>query len=121
VWFAGCHAGNLLFDQRHAVTRTQMICADIGGSAVSNDVEQSLSNITLRWMVREIIASGLGDMFDPSALAKINLVPEPKDLADALDPVHDEMRRHFLWWLLELFPMPYYFQDTNNVWHTNYM
>jgi len=41
VWFAGCHS-------------------DIGGGAVCNDVEQSLSNISLRWMVREIIASGLG-------------------------------------------------------------
>ena len=72
-------------------------------------------------MVREIVASGLGDIFDPSALAKINLEPEPVDSADALEPIHDEMRRHILWWLLEFFPMPYSFQDTNNVWHTNYV
>jgi hypothetical protein len=100
---------------------TQTICTDIGGGAVSNDVEQSLSNITLRWMVREIVASGLGHIFDPSALAKIDLNPEPMNSVDALDPIHDEMRNHFLWWLLEFFAFPYSFQDTNNVWHTRYL
>lgn len=73
-------------------------------------------------MVREIVESGLGDIFDPSALAKINLEPDPTvDSADALDPVHDEMGRRILWWLLEFFPMPYSYQDSNNVWHTNYL
>ena len=98
-----------------------MICTDIGGSAVSNDVEQSLSNITLRWMVREIVASGLDDIFDPSARAKFNLESEPMDSADALDPIHDELRNQFLWWLLELLPASYSYQDTNNVWHKSYV
>ena len=132
VWFAGCHSGkNLLYacclhyDQR----MTQTFCTDIGGGAVSNDVEQSLSNITLRWMVREIVASGLSDIFDSSALAraKINLEPPQtnseieKDSTDALDPLHDAMQSNILWWLLEILPLPYSFQDMNDVWHTTYV
>ena len=108
---------------------TQIICTDIGGSAVPNDVKQSLSNITLRWMVREVVASGLGAIFDPSAvsLAKINLEPEQTtseiemDSTDALDPLHDDLRLDVLWWLLEILPFPYSFQDVNNVWHTSYV
>ena len=98
-----------------------MICTDVGGSAVSNDVQQSLSNITLRWMVREVVASGLGDIFEPSALAKINSESELMDSTDALEPVHDEMRAHFSWWLLEMLFVGYSYQDANNVWRTSYV
>ena len=107
---------------------TQMICTDIGGGCVYNDVEQSLSNISLRWMVREIIASGLGTIFDVSALAraKIDLDPEPTipeielDSTDALDKLHDQLQSNILWWMLEILPFPYSSQDKNNVWHTSY-
>jgi hypothetical protein len=129
VWFAGCHGGNLLYVAFIMISgMTQMICTDIGGGAVCNDVEQSLSNISLRWMVREIIASGLGAIFDASALAraKINLDPEPTipeiemDSTDALDTLHDQLQSNILWWLLEILPFPYSLQDENNVWHTSY-
>ena len=80
-------------------------------------------------MVREIVTSGFGAMFDASALAraKINLELEPTaseiemDSADALDPLHDELRANVLWWLLEILPFPYSLQDANNVWHTSYV
>lgn len=80
-------------------------------------------------MVREIVASGLGDLFDASALAraKINLEPEPTipeiemDSTDALDPIYDQLRLNVLWWMLEILPFPYSLQDANNVWHTSYV
>jgi hypothetical protein len=80
-------------------------------------------------MVREIVASGLSAIFDSSALAraKINLeptqtIPEIEmDSTDALDPLHDALRSNILWWLLEIIPLPYSFQDMNNVWHTSYV
>ena len=132
VWFAGCHSGNLLliyFAFIMVSGMTETIFPDIGGGAVSNDVEQSLSNITLRWMVREIVASGLGDIFDPSARARFDLEPTQtiseiemdRDSAEALDPLHDELRSNILWWLVEILPIPYSFQDMNNVWHTSYV
>ncbi|KAL6304319.1 hypothetical protein BKA93DRAFT_733275 [Sparassis latifolia] len=57
VWFAGCHS------------------ADVGGSAVSDSVKSSLSDITLRWMVREVVLAQCGIAFDSEALASAN-IPE---------------------------------------------
>ncbi|GBE84989.1 hypothetical protein SCP_0701740 [Sparassis crispa] len=56
VWFAGCHS-------------------DVGGSAVSDSVKSSLSDITLRWMVREVVLAQCGIAFDSEALASAN-IPE---------------------------------------------
>jgi hypothetical protein len=80
-------------------------------------------------MVREVVASGCGVIFDASALsrAKINVEPEitiadmEMDSIDALKPLHDKLRTNFLWWLLEILPFPYSLQDANHVWHTSYM
>jgi hypothetical protein len=80
-------------------------------------------------MVREVITCGCGTIFDASALAKFNLGPEPRtsDIEmnaidnDALKPVHDELRINVIWWLLEIFPFPYSWQDVNYVWHTSYV
>ncbi|KAF8158001.1 hypothetical protein B0H34DRAFT_674491 [Crassisporium funariophilum] len=109
VWFSGCHS-------------------DVGGGAVTNETAQSLGSISLRWMVREVIASGCGIVFDSDALvrAKINLDPEPTvvgmemDAADALEPIHDELKLNVLWWLLEILPLSYSWQDANGVWHRNW-
>ena len=75
-------------------------------------------------MVREIAASGFGTIFDASALAraKISLDPEPTEIEmDALDPLYNQLRITFVWWLLEILPFPYSYQDANNVWHTSYV
>ncbi|KAI8971176.1 hypothetical protein BD414DRAFT_501210 [Trametes punicea] len=56
VWFAGCHG-------------------DVGGGAVANTVEVSLSDITLRWMVREVVLAQCGITFDEASLLRAN-IPE---------------------------------------------
>ncbi|CDO77136.1 hypothetical protein BN946_scf184657.g11 [Trametes cinnabarina] len=56
VWFAGCHG-------------------DVGGGNVPNNVEVSLSDITLRWMVREVVLAQCGIAFDEDALVRAN-IPE---------------------------------------------
>ncbi|KAI9058264.1 hypothetical protein FKP32DRAFT_1688725 [Trametes sanguinea] len=56
VWFAGCHG-------------------DVGGGNVPNNVEVSLSDITLRWMVREVVLAQCGIAFDEAALVRAN-IPE---------------------------------------------
>ncbi|KAF8885707.1 hypothetical protein CPB84DRAFT_1850310 [Gymnopilus junonius] len=106
VWFAGCHS-------------------DVGGGAVSNTTTDSLADIPLRWMVREALNSSCGLQFDPDALtrANINLDLEPStaelelDLADAVEPLHDELKLDPLWWLLEIVPLSYSWQDAQGVWH----
>ncbi|EJF63499.1 hypothetical protein DICSQDRAFT_154002 [Dichomitus squalens LYAD-421 SS1] len=54
VWFAGCHS-------------------DVGGGAVSNSTKLSLSDVTLRWMVRELVLAQCGVQFDQAALKRANI------------------------------------------------
>ncbi|KAH9033056.1 hypothetical protein EDB84DRAFT_1561796 [Lactarius hengduanensis] len=49
VWFAGCHA-------------------DVGGGVHDNKI-QALSDISLRWMVRELVKAGVKVIFDEQALS----------------------------------------------------
>ncbi|KIM40908.1 hypothetical protein M413DRAFT_445679 [Hebeloma cylindrosporum] len=109
VWFSGCHS-------------------DVGGGAVTNDTKESLSNITLRWMVREALASESGIQFDYDALVRANIVLglEPTtaeldmDNIDAVQPIHDELKIDPLWWLLEIIPLHFSWQDADGVWHRDW-
>ncbi|KAH7340539.1 hypothetical protein B0J17DRAFT_715747 [Rhizoctonia solani] len=56
VWFAGCHG-------------------DVGGGAVSDTEEYQLSNVSLRWMIRQIISSQCGIKFDAGALKALHISP----------------------------------------------
>lgn len=98
---------------------------DVGGGAVTNDTVDSLANISLRWMVREAMAASCDIKFDAGALkrANIDLQLEPgapeleMDAIDALEPIHDELKANPLWWLLEIIPLQYSWQDAKGVWH----
>lgn len=98
---------------------------DVGGGAVPNTTTDSLADIPLRWMVREALNASCALQFDPDALtrANINLDLEPSqaelelDLADAVEPLHDELKLDPLWWLLEIVPLSYSWQDAQGVWH----
>ncbi|PPQ80444.1 hypothetical protein CVT25_001771 [Psilocybe cyanescens] len=106
VWFSGCHS-------------------DVGGGAVTNDTINSLANISLRWMVREAMTSSCNIKFDAGALKRANIeldlepsVPELEmDAVDALEPIHDSLKLSPLWWLLEIIPLQYSWQDAKGVWH----
>jgi len=114
VWFSGCHA-------------------DDGGSAVPDTTKLSLANITLRWMVREIMTANCGIYFDEAALARygINWTPpitpvkaSPQELhddkPDATQPLHDQLVERWLWWILELIPTQYAYQDAVGKWHSSW-
>lgn len=110
VWFAGCHA-------------------DVGGSAVPDSQIHALSNISLRWMVREVMKAQCGIQFDEQALARASIpnflmkhtTPHDEqlklDAADASDPIHDELKINPVWWILEILPTHYSWQDDQGVWH----
>ncbi|KAH9178544.1 hypothetical protein EDB89DRAFT_2063507 [Lactarius sanguifluus] len=53
VWFVGCHA-------------------DVGGGVKKNE-EKALSDIPLRWMVREIVKAGVKVIFDGKALKVLDI------------------------------------------------
>jgi hypothetical protein len=102
--------------------------SDVGGGAVTNDTTSCLADIPLRWMIREVVASGCGINFDPEALERANIIlsPEPTtaeidmDMTDVLQPLHDQLKLDPLWWLLEIIPLPFSSQDANGVWHRNW-
>lgn len=54
VWFSGCHA-------------------DVGGGAVRNEVRHKLSQIPLRWMIRQCFECNTGILFDSHRLAEEGL------------------------------------------------
>ncbi|KAF8885156.1 hypothetical protein BD779DRAFT_1442618 [Infundibulicybe gibba] len=115
VWFAGCHA-------------------DVGGGSHPESEEEpsSLSNIPLRWMIKECFLAGTGIIFNKEALRDIGLDPEKlSDLPDTVkEPVPDTKEAPIgdggdtaalvgdhiakiwdqlqilpFWWALELIPM----------------
>jgi len=139
TWFAGCHS-------------------DVGGGAVDNSVVLSLSDIPLRWMIRQVVLSQVGILFDPEALVRADIdiaaisqfieaapVASPSSSGehvqtkidaftvtknvrdsvessitdrgqDSLQPIHDALKNP-LWWILEVVPMRYSWQDADGTWH----
>ncbi|KAF6748475.1 hypothetical protein DFP72DRAFT_571848 [Ephemerocybe angulata] len=110
VWFSGCHS-------------------DVGGGAVQNGAKHSLSYITLRWMVRQAASTGSGVKFNLEALARAGIDIEDcaaqgpldeMDKADLAEDVHDKLKKMPLWWILEIMPMTYVWQDKENKWHRSW-
>ncbi|KAJ7143597.1 hypothetical protein C8R43DRAFT_891445 [Mycena crocata] len=113
VWFSGSHG-------------------DIGGGEVEDGVARSLSDITLRWMVRQAMAS-TDIQFEPEALerAAIPVITTPSptqagpdehtiDDADSSEPVHDSLSGFSAWKLLEILPLTWSVQDAQGVWHRKF-
>jgi hypothetical protein len=112
VWFSGVHA-------------------DVGGGSLPNGAKRSLSNITLRWMVREIVASQCGIIFNHHALRRAgvqtSLLGSPTragvqekalDRKDLGAPIVDQMKTKagIMWWLLELVPISETWQEKSGHW-----
>ncbi|KIY51549.1 hypothetical protein FISHEDRAFT_36896 [Fistulina hepatica ATCC 64428] len=116
---------------------------DVGGGAEPTGAKHSLAYIPLRWMIREVMASQCGILFDQMALAYFGfpLVEFPFlradvvdmkrhgppaerqrdirlrfDVADALAPIHDELVTCRAWWLLEFVPAGFVLQDHDGNW-----
>ncbi|CEL52147.1 putative protein YEL023C OS=Saccharomyces cerevisiae (strain ATCC 204508 / S288c) GN=YEL023C PE=4 SV=1 [Rhizoctonia solani AG-1 IB] len=104
VWFAGGHS-------------------DVGGGAEKDDKPNQLSNISLRWMIRQIVSSRCGIRFNEEAM-RTSLatrdfdmnVPVPhngtlpgtkaqhSEREDAKAKSHDNLRNP-AWWPLEFIPL----------------
>jgi hypothetical protein len=108
---------------------------DVGGGAVLNTVEHKLSDVTLRWMVQQVIQAQCGIRFDDAGLDELaiprvtlpamveNSVKANKDVAtrkDAFAPIHDQLKAMPIWWALEIIPMHYRFQDKDGQWETTF-
>ncbi|KAF7348219.1 hypothetical protein MSAN_01775300 [Mycena sanguinolenta] len=108
VWFSGCHT-------------------DIGGGSVVNSVARSLADITLRWMVRQIMASTCDVRFDPAALRAAGIPTDAASSnetavedADSSEPLDDDLAGVSGWWLLEVFPLIWPVQNIKGAWHNKF-
>ena len=156
VWFAGCHS-------------------DVGGGAVEDTVRYSLADVSLRWMVKQVILSQCGIKFDAAALRRADIdvstivlvgptqptveqvwrrkseaeaeassqaspgsfgedgsgeymLQKGKDKdaetqawpreQDILADIHDQLKLQPLWWLLELIPMKFTWQEDDGTWRS---
>jgi hypothetical protein len=111
---------------------------DVGGGAVPDATEYASGDIPLRWMVYEVMKSDCGILFDPDALRRANInIPSfhtndpnssastevseekifEKDRGDALAPLDDQLKKTPIWWILEILPVIYSYQDEKGAWH----
>ena len=75
--------------------------ADVGGGIVPDKHKLSVANIALRWMVRQVMASDSGIIFDETALARYHIdlgtskASREKrarmDEVEAAEPIHNEL------------------------------
>jgi len=86
-------------------------------------------------MVQEVVKSQCGILFNESALERAVIrtppvgessenqnrpAPVDCDSVDALQPLYDELKIQPLWWILELLPLSYVYQDEHCVWHRHH-
>jgi uncharacterized protein (DUF2235 family) len=122
VWFAGCHS-------------------DVGGGNALNTAPHTLADIPLRWMIEQIVQSNTQILFDYDAFARWNIPtcigqdPPPQgggtstgddadvaslDAQDAVQPITDQLWKAPLWWILEIFPTSFTYQNAQDKWVTTF-
>lgn len=113
-----------------------MVGTDVGGGNTLNTAPHSLANISLCWMIEQIVQSNTHILFNYDAFPRWNIPtsigyhpPEGKgdstsnngDVAalyaeDATQPLTDELLKKPLWWILEILPMLYTYQNAQTKW-----
>jgi len=131
VWFVGCHT-------------------DVGGGSTPDTDAYAVADIPLRWMLQEIVQAECGIQFDYDALAKWGIptnigrdtytatspaadqtngsgtsaggpvTENPSDALDVVKPIHDQLKALPVWWLLEIIPTSYTYQNMKNNWITKW-
>ncbi|KAI0271808.1 hypothetical protein BGY98DRAFT_1091085 [Russula aff. rugulosa BPL654] len=108
VWFAGCHS-------------------DVGGGNASNTATHAVADIPLRWMIEQIVQSNTHAqiLFDHDAFARA--IPRATvdvaslDAQDAVQKITDQLWKMPLWWILEILPMTYMYQNAQDKWNTTFV
>jgi hypothetical protein len=108
---------------------------------VPSTAQHDLANISLRWMVKELVHSGCQIRFRyehfawrsvPTTIGQDQPLSPPQGVPstsedvdalnahDALQPITDKLFENPLWWILEIFPTSYTFQNTQGKWVTTF-
>lgn len=67
-----------------------------------------------REFVSQVPGNGSSDVDTASQTSEASM------RADAVQPIHDGLTLTPLWWLLEIIPLSYTYQDGAGVWHKNF-
>jgi len=115
--------------------------ADVGGGVAANTAPHALANVPLRWMVEQIVQSNVEILFDYNEFARWNIptsiaqdppqgtsnstnddanVAALLDAQDAIQPITDQLWKNPLWWILEIFPTSYTYQNAQDEWITTF-
>jgi hypothetical protein len=139
-----------------------VLTACSSGGTVADNCRYSLSDISLRWMVKQVVLSQCGILFDHAALRRADIdissiivadphQPTVKDFwkpgprmrrspspvpihedadgddeelwptdQDVLTDCHDQLKLTRAWWMLEMLPMKYAWQDAQGKWHAKW-
>jgi hypothetical protein len=94
-------------------------------------------------MIEQIVGAECPIMFDQDAFARWNIPVaiaqqgysspsngqggdgdgadgDQQDAQDVVQPIDDELKRNPMWWLLEIMPMSYTFQNAQDKWATRW-
>jgi hypothetical protein len=94
-------------------------------------------------MIKQIVQSNTQILFDYDAFARLNMPisigqdPPPQgglggnstgndvdvaslDVQDAVQPITNQLRKMPLWWILEIFPTSYTYQNAQRKWVTTF-
>lgn len=143
VWFVGCHSGKFNISQNtqychspQTLVFLETLILDVGGGNVANTVTSALADIPLRWMIREVIASNCGIQFDNDAMQRANVEigelqtiiehiqsgggrcasDADADGRDVMQDLHDSITKNPMWWILELMPLRFSWQNKAGEW-----
>ncbi|KAJ7631645.1 hypothetical protein DFH06DRAFT_1223719 [Mycena polygramma] len=137
VWFAGCHCdvggGALSNTARNSLARIplrwmirQCFLLETGIlfhadmlRLVGMDPDTLYPRVLARPppLLKLPQATSSGTVKTLGSLAECDFMnEEEEDLADALSPINDELKRVKLWWILEVLPQKLRFQEGNNSW-----
>jgi hypothetical protein len=84
-------------------------------------------------MIQEVMRSDCGVLFDSTAFDRWD-IPQAivqqhtsdngpgavADAADAVQKVHDKLKIQPMWWILEILPLKYEYQDDDGKWHSTW-
>lgn len=127
------------------ISKSKGCHADVGGGSHKITEPNSLSGLSLRWMIKECIAAKTGLIFDNKYLSTIGINMEPqlqpraaspyndgpedltmsvmtnlnsslRDHEDTFASIYDQLRISRHWWILEYLPLTVSFKRPDGSW-----
>ena len=97
-----------------------MLYADVGGGNSPDSAQHTLSNISLRWMIEQVKREECNILFDDGVPVSEDGPTGDCDEQDAVQKITDKLWLKPWWWILEIFPTSYTYQNETGKWVTTW-